>query len=125
MRCYFYAFFRLSFNISLYSSACFSIAGFKNGYAGDFRVPNSTSLCYRSGFLSSTSYTLPLCKFGVHFHPFRMSNTLGGIFALLTLNLYALRWRVMFSLTSVLSIKQFVYAYKFVSMVSCIYFFVI
>ena len=79
-------------------------------------------LCYRKGFLSSTSYTLPLCKFGVHFNPFWISGTLGDIIALLTLNLYALQWRVISSLISVLSVKQFINAYKLITFVSCKYF---
>lgn len=87
-----------------------------------FEYPIRHQLCYRKGFLSSTSYTLPLCKFGVHFNPFWISGTLGDIIALLTLNLYALQWRVMSSLISVLSVKQFVYAYKLITFVSCKYF---
>ena len=86
-----YAFCKLLFNISLYSLLCSVVAGFRYGYAGAFLVPSSTSLCYRKSFLSSTSYTLPLCKFGVHFNPFWISGTLGDIIALLTLNLYALQ----------------------------------
>lgn len=27
------------------------------------------NICYRKGFLSFTSYTFPLCKVGIHFHP--------------------------------------------------------
>src|SRR5699024_184201 len=42
-------------------------------------------------------------KFSVHFQPRGLSDTLGGIFALLTLILYALRCRVIFSITSVLA----------------------
>nr|DAF71777.1 MAG TPA: hypothetical protein [Caudoviricetes sp.] len=45
-------------------------------------------------------------KFGVHFHlsmSDKVLTTRGSIFALLTLNFYALRWQMMFLLTSVLA----------------------
>lgn len=72
------------------------------------RTPNSTSICYRKGFLSSTSCGLLSRKFGVHHHPlYWVSDTLGGVIAPLSLNHYALRWRVVSPLTSVLPlIKQ-------------------
>ena len=99
-----YAFCKLLFNISLYSLVCSVAAGFKYGYAGDFLVPNSTSLCYRKSFLSSTSYTLPLCKFGVHFNPFWISGTLGTClckFGNMPRNYILLRLYLLFALLTV------------------------
>jgi hypothetical protein len=37
------------------------------------------AMCYRSGFLSSASCSFLSCKFGIHFHLFEVSGTLGCI----------------------------------------------
>ena len=59
-------------------------------------------------------------KFGVHHQPFGLSDTLGGFIARLTLTLYALRWRVLFPLTSELAVKQVVNSSECVSPIPCI-----
>ena len=74
------------------------------------QVPHQS--CYRAGFLSRASYSLPSCKFGVHHHPFWASNTLGRIIASVSLSAYALRFR---RSTGYLGINLFGGLYRFCS----------
>ena len=69
-----------------------------------FCVP--LQICYRSGFLSSTSLSSYSSKFSIHFQRFSLWDTLGEIIIFFTL--YALRWSksfYLFWLTSVLGIS--------------------
>jgi len=66
-------------------------------------------------------------KVGVHHHPGGMSDTLGGVIARLSLTLYALRFRVLFPVTSELAdwLEQVVYSLESVAVVSGAYRFVV
>ena len=79
--------------------------------------------------IAKAFYPLPLVvshKIGVHHRPaYRSSDTLGRIIARFSLTFYALRWRVLFPLTSELAVKQFVDSNKAVSPVSGVHSFII